>query len=63
MAFNITEMRSQLQFGGARQNLFQVDISNPANNAGDAKTRFMCQAAQLPGSILESFQCFTSVVK
>jgi hypothetical protein len=52
MAFNINEMRSQLQFGGARQNLFQVDISNPANSAGDAKTRFMCQAAQLPGSDL-----------
>ena len=52
MAFNINEMRSQLQFGGARQNLFQVDISNPANSDGDRKTRFMCQAAQLPGSDL-----------
>lgn len=52
MAFNISEMRSQLTYGGARQNLFQVDISNPANNAGDRKTRFMCQAAQLPGSDL-----------
>lgn len=52
MAFNINEMRSQLQFGGARQNLFQVDISNPANGDGDRKTRFMCQAAQLPGSDL-----------
>jgi len=52
MAFNINEMRSQLAFGCARQNLFQVDIFNPANNSGDAKTRFMCQAAQLPGSDL-----------
>ncbi len=52
MAFNINEMRSQLTYGGARQNLFQVQINNPANSAGDAKTRFMCQAAQLPGSDL-----------
>jgi len=52
MAFNINEMRSQLTYGGARQNLFQVDIFNPANSSGDAKTRFMCQAAQLPGSDL-----------
>jgi hypothetical protein len=50
MAFNINEMRSQLTFDGARQNLFQVQISNPANSSGDAKTRFMCQAAQMPGS-------------
>lgn len=52
MAFNINEMRSQLTYGGARQNLFQVQINNPANSSGDAKTRFMCQAAQLPGSDL-----------
>ena len=50
MAFNINEMRSQLTFDGARQNLFQVQINNPANSSGDAKTRFMCQAAQMPGS-------------
>jgi hypothetical protein len=52
MAFNINEMRSQLTFDGARQNLFQVQINNPANSSGDAKTRFMCQAAQMPGSDL-----------
>ena len=52
MAFNINEMRSQLVYGGARQNLFQVQILNPANNAGDLKTPFMVQAAQIPASDL-----------
>lgn len=52
MAFNINEMRSQLVYGGARQNLFQVRINNPANNAGDLKTPFMVQAAQIPESTL-----------
>lgn len=50
MSFNINEMRSQLVYGGARQNLFQVRISNPANNSGDLKTPFMVQAAQIPES-------------
>lgn len=52
MAFNITEMRSQLVYGGARQNLFQVRINNPANASGDLKTPFMVQAAQIPESQL-----------
>lgn len=52
MAFNINEMRSQLVYGGARQNLFQVRINNPANASGDLKTPFMVQAAQIPESTL-----------
>ena len=52
MAFNINEMRSQLVYGGARQNLFQVQILNPANSTGDLKTPFMVQAAQIPSSDL-----------
>jgi hypothetical protein len=52
MAFNINEMRSQLVYGGARQNLFQVQISNPANSTADLKTPFMVQAAQIPSSDL-----------
>ena len=52
MAFNINEMRSQLVYGGARQNLFQVQILNPANSSGDLKTPFMVQAAQIPASDL-----------
>ena len=52
MAFNINEIRSQLVYGGARQNLFQVRINNPANASGDLKTPFMVQAAQIPESQL-----------
>jgi hypothetical protein len=52
MAFNINEMRSQLVYGGARQNLFQVRINNPANASADLKTPFMVQAAQIPESQL-----------
>jgi len=48
MAFNINDMRAALRFGGARQNLFQVRINNPANADGDAVTPFMVQAAQIP---------------
>lgn len=48
MTFNINEVKSQLTFGGARQTLFQVTISNPANSAGFLKTPFMVQAASIP---------------
>ncbi len=52
MAFNINEMRAQLSGGGARPTLFQVQITNPANNTGDLKTPFMVQASQLPAQTL-----------
>lgn len=52
MAFNINEMRSQLVYGGARQNLFQVRIDNPANTSANFKVPFMVQAAQIPESQL-----------
>lgn len=52
MAFNINDMRSHLVYGGARQNLFQVRINNPANSTGDLNTPFMVQAAQIPESNL-----------
>ena len=55
MAFNIQEIRSQLTLGGARASLFQVQIANPANGAGDIKVPFMVKAAQLPASTLGSF--------
>ena len=48
MAFNINEIKSQLTFGGAKASLFQVAITNPINGAGDLKTPFMVQAAQIP---------------
>lgn len=52
MAFNINEMKSQLTFGGAKASLFQVQVTNPVNGAGDLKTPFMVQAANIPESTL-----------
>jgi len=52
MAFNINEIRSQLALGGARPTLFQVNITNPANAAGDLKTPFLIRASQVPASTL-----------
>jgi hypothetical protein len=56
MAFNINEMKSQLAFGGARQNLFQVRLTNPGNGTADLKAPFMIQAASLPASNLGTIQ-------
>lgn len=56
MAFNINEIRSQLAFGGARPNLFSVQITNPADGSGDAKVPFMVQAAQIPSAQLGTIQ-------
>lgn len=50
MAFNISEIRSQLQFGGARPSNFQVLITNPVDAAADLKTPFMVQSASIPPS-------------
>lgn len=48
MAFNVNEIRSQLTFGGARNSLFQVTFTNPANSVADIKVPFLCRAAQIP---------------
>ena len=50
MAFNINEFKSQLTGGGARSNLFQVQILNPVDPTADFKVPFMVKAAALPGS-------------
>lgn len=56
MAFNINDIKSQLSGGGARQNLFQVRITNPANGSADFKIPFLVQASQLPASQLGTIQ-------
>lgn len=56
MAFNVNEIKSQLTFGGAKASLFQVQITNPVNGAGDLKTPFMVQAAALPESTLGTIE-------
>ena len=64
MAFNVSEFRSQMQFDGARANLFEVEMNFPSfalpGNAA-RKMRFLCKTAQIQQSVL--FLCNTSVVK
>lgn len=52
MAFNVSEMRSQLIGGGARPTLFEVQITNPINGIADFKIPFMIKAASLPASTI-----------
>lgn len=52
MAFNISDMRSQLTGGGARPTLFEVQITNPINGVADFKVPFMVKASSLPASTI-----------
>lgn len=52
MAFNVNEIKAQLEFGGARPTLFQVQITNPATSTADLKSPFMIKASTMPESSL-----------
>ena len=57
MAFAINDFRNQLALDGARPNLFEVVVSFPQITGGEgnlaaSKFRFMCTAAQIPGSTI-----------
>ena len=52
MAFSVTEFQGQMQFGGARPSLFEVNITNPFNSSADDKVRFMAKASAIPASTL-----------
>lgn len=56
MSFSINDIKSQFQFGGARQNQFQVQITNKGNSVADIKTPFLVSAASLPGLQLGTIQ-------
>ena len=56
MAFNVNDFRSQLQYGGAKPTLFEVQIQNPVSNIADLKSTFMIKTAQLPSSELGEIQ-------
>jgi hypothetical protein len=66
MAFNVSEFRSQMQFDGARANLFEVEMNFPffalPGNAA-RKLRFVCKTAQIQDQQLVWFQYNTSVAK
>ena len=56
MAFNINEMRAGLALGGARPTLFQVQITNPINNAADAIAPFVIRSTSLPSSTINPIE-------
>ena len=56
MAFNINEFRANLPGGGARPNLFEVNIPVPAALGGfqneARKIRFQCKTASIPAGTI-----------
>ena len=49
----VDDFKAKLKGGGARPNLFKATINFPAYAGGDVEiTSFLCEAAQLPGSIM-----------
>lgn len=57
MAFSIQDIKSALQFGGARPSLFNVSVNLPAainidRSTFNRKISFLCNAAQLPASTI-----------
>ena len=49
----VDRFRAQLTGGGARANMFEVNVTFPGYAGGDTEnTNFMCRSAQLPGSII-----------
>lgn len=57
MSLRVDDFKSKLTGGGARANLFRVTVTFPSYAAGDVElTSFMCRAAQLPGSVIETIE-------
>jgi|TARA_R110000744_G_scaffold77895_2_gene153481 hypothetical protein len=53
MVLAVDDFKAKLRGGGARPNLFKATINFPAYAGGDVEiTSFLCEAAQLPGSIM-----------
>lgn len=50
MSLNINEFKSRLQYGGARQALFRVQLNNPVAPLADLKAPWMIKSASLPPS-------------
>tara|TARA_B100000131_G_scaffold88797_1_gene85628 strand:+ start:1360 stop:1887 length:528 start_codon:yes stop_codon:yes gene_type:complete len=49
----VDDFKAKLRGGGARPNLFKATINFPGYANGDVElTSFLCEAAQLPGSIM-----------
>ena len=61
MSFRVQEFRSQMNYDGARPNLFKCDLTFPTLTQGQGaqnKFTFMARAAQLPGSTVNQIPQF-----
>jgi len=61
MTFRVQEFRSQMNYDGARPNLFNCEMSFPpalSGGAAQSKFTFMARAAQLPGSTVNQIPQF-----
>jgi hypothetical protein len=52
MAFNVNEIRANLQLDGARPTQFMVEINNPYDGATALKAPFLVKAATIPASTI-----------
>lgn len=51
--YRVDDFRGKLQGGGARANMFEVNVTFPGYAGGDTElTNFMCRSAQLPASVI-----------
>lgn len=60
MAFNASDFRSRMKFGGARPNLFEASVVFPAvaGATASADFTFKCQAAAIPGFIMGNAEAY-----
>lgn len=61
MAFRVQEFRAQMQYDGARPNLFQCELTFPtiaSPQGAQQKFTFMARAAQLPGDTVNQVPQF-----
>lgn len=61
MPFNVQAFRAQMNYDGARPNLFQCDLTFPTlvvGNSAQSKFSFMARAAQLPGDTINQVPQF-----
>lgn len=62
MSFTVSDFRAQMQYDGARPNLFQITLVMPTyalnSSAAGSKATFMAKAAQIPGSSLNNIPMY-----
>ena len=54
---NVDAFRGKMTGGGARANMFEVNVNFPAAAGGDTElTNFMCRGAAIPAAVVEEVQ-------